>query len=149
MGVRTAGKQGNPAARSLPDDGVSQHHFCGKGETMTYEYDEAAIGGERWVITNDAKGDEPTHLRIVGVEERNKKTGGGSFPALIMRDETDARFLCSAYPRTVALLIKEYGTKTANWKNMGVELRKVKKNGKTEIDLVPWNPAVSQEMISA
>lgn len=116
---------------------------------MDYEYDEPREGGERWIITNDAKTDDPTNLFIVCVEERNKKDGKGSFPALILEDDKKQRFITSAYPRTVERIVKEYGTKTKNWKGMGVLLQKRKNStGRIEIDLLPWNPALKVENIA-
>jgi len=111
---------------------------------MGYEYDEATIGGERWLILNDAKGDEPRYAWIVGVEERQRKDGKGSFPVLVMKDENGAVLVCSAFARQVEKIIREWGTITDNWKGYRIELKREGKN----ILLLPAEEQPKEERIA-
>lgn len=88
------------------------------------KYDENLIGGERWLILNDAKTDDPAYVWVVNVEERQKKSGDGTLPVLVCHDENKTNFACSAFPRQMEHLIREWGTDSDNWIGKRVALER-------------------------
>lgn len=108
-------------------------------------YSAPKAGGERAIILNDLTRDFPQgDLRVVGAEKRIGKSGN-QYPCLILTDEKNQKYACSAWDRDVEACIDQWGTEVSptDW-----GLVRIKK-GQYSAKLVPSETPVQEVVIDA
>lgn len=90
---------------------------------IVYKEEDVGTGGERWLILNDRKSDDPEKVKFLDAEMRKKKDGSGEIPVLLFMDSDGTKYVCSGFPRQIEKLAQEWGINTDNWIGQTVHLK--------------------------